>query len=176
MAVNRVYTESVVTLNNQEATARLDEIRRKALEVRQEMFKLAQTKGVDSKEFRAAQKELISLVNSEKSLNEETKRFEKTLKNLNGSTLNELQSAMRKLQQQMRRTKPDTPEFKAYAEQLKSVRTRMRELEDESRTAQKTLGGFFSKIGWTALVTGALALILFRQGVERAGAADERCL
>ena len=159
MAVNRVYTESVVTLNNQEATARLDEIRRKALEVRQEMFKLAQTKGVDSKEFRAAQKELISLVNSEKSLNEETKRFEKTLKNLNGSTLNELQSAMRKLQQQMRRTKPDTPEFKAYAEQLKSVRTRMRELEDESRTAQKTLGGFFSKIGWTALVTGALALI-----------------
>ncbi len=159
MAVNRVYTESVVTLNNQEATARLAEIRQKANEVRQEMLKLAQTKGVDSKEFRAAQKELISLVNSEKALNEETKRFQKVLENLNGATLNELQSTMRKLQQQMRRTKPDTKEFRGYAEQLKAVRSRMRELEDESRTAQKTLGGFFSKIGWTALVTGALALI-----------------
>lgn len=159
MAVNRVYTESVVTLNNQEATARLAEIRQRANEVRQEMLKLAQTKGVDSKEFRAAQKELISLVNSEKSLNKETKRFQKVLENLNGATLNELQSTMRKLQQQMRRTKPDTKEFRGYAEQLKAVRSRMRELEDESRTAQKTLGGFFSKIGWTALVTGALALI-----------------
>lgn len=159
MANNRVYTESVVTLNNQEATARLDEIRQKALQVRQEMLKLAQTTGRESKEFRAAQKELVSLVNSEKSLNEETKRFEKTLKDLNGATLNELQSTMRKLQQQMRRTKPDTKEFRGYAEQLKAVRSRMRELEDESRTAQKTLGGFFSKIGWTALVTGAIALI-----------------
>ena len=158
MAGNRVYTESVVTLNNQEATARLDEIRRKASEVRAEMLKIAQTKGIDSKEFRAAQKELVSLVNSEKSLNEETKRFEKTLKNLNGSTLNELQSALRKLQQQLRRTKPDTPEFKAYAEQLKAVRGRMRELEDQARASQKTLGGFFSKIGWAGLIAGAISL------------------
>lgn len=159
MANNRVYTESVVTLNNQEVNARLEEIRKKANEVRVEMLKIAQTKGNESKEFKAAQKELISLVNSEKSLNEETKRFEKTLKNLNGSTLNELQSALRKLVQQMRRTKPDTPEFRAYAEQLKSVRERMRELEGQSRTAQKTLGGFFSKIGWAGLVAGAISAI-----------------
>ena len=159
MANNRVYTESVVTLNNQEAIAQLDEIRRKALEVRREMIEIAQTKGINSKEFRAAQKELVSLVKSEKSLNEETKRFEKILKNLNGSTLNELQSALPKLQQQMRRTKPDTPEFKAYAEQLKAVRGRMRELEGQARNAQKVLGGFFSKIGWAGLVAGAISLI-----------------
>ncbi len=159
MAVNRVYTESVVTLNSQEAAARLDEIRKKANEASAEMLKLAQTTGKNSKEFKAKQKEVIALRNSEKDLIEETKRYQKVLKNLNGATLNELQSTMRKLQQQMRRTTPDTKEFRGYAEQLKAVRSRMRELEDESRTAQKTLGGFFGKIGWTALVTGALALI-----------------
>lgn len=157
MASNTVYTESVVTLNNQEANARLDEIRQKAAEVRKEMWEIAKAKGPDSKEFRALQKELVSLVNSEKSLNEETKRFEKVIRDLSGASMNELQSAMRKLQQQMRRTKPDTKEFYAYAEQLKSVRTRMRELESQSRAAQKVLGGFFSKIGWAGLITGAIA-------------------
>lgn len=56
MAQNRVYTESVVTLNNAEANARLEETRAKAAQVRQEMARLAQEKGINSKEFKTAQK------------------------------------------------------------------------------------------------------------------------
>ena len=162
MANNRVYTESVVTLNNQEATARIDELRRKTLELRQEMIRLGQEKGMDSKEFRAVQKELISTEKSIKSLNEETKKYERVINNLNGSSLNELQSALRKTQQAMRRAKPNTEEFQAYSKTLKDIRARMREIENEGRQTQKVFSGFkniFKGFSIAGLVTGAVAAI-----------------
>ena len=157
MANNRVYTESVVTLNNQEATARLDELKKKALELRDAMAKIAQEKGINSKEFKAAQKELIATEKSINAVNADMQRFEKTLNNLNGSNLNELQAAARKLYNQMRKLKPGTDEFVAASKKLKEVRTRMKEIEGQAGQTQKMFGGFFKKIGWAGLLTGALA-------------------
>ena len=157
MANNRVYTESVVTLNNQEATARLDELKKKALELRDAMAKIAQEKGINSKEFKAAQKELMATEKSINAVNADMQRFEKTLNNLNGSNLNELQAAARKLYNQMRKLKPGTDEFVAASKKLKEVRTRMKEIEGQAGQTQKMFGGFFKKIGWAGLLTGALA-------------------
>lgn len=156
MPTTRVYTESVVTLNNQEALQRTEELRKKAADLRAEMARLAQEKGINSKEFKTAQKELVATEKSMKSLNETTKKFEKTMNDLNGSSLNELTAAARKLQQQMRRLKPGTDEFVASSKRLKEVRTRMKEIEDQSRVTQSLFGSFFSKIGWAAVVAGAL--------------------
>ena len=157
MANNRVYTESVVTLNNQEATARLDELKKKALELRDAMAKIAQEKGINSKEFKAAQKELMATEKSINAVNADMQRFEKTLNNLNGSNLNELQAAARKLYNQMRKLKPGTDEFVAASKKLKEVRIRMKEIEGAAGQTQKMFGGFFKKIGWAGLLTGALA-------------------
>ena len=157
MANNRVYTESVVTLNNQEATARLDELKKKALDLRDAMAKIAQEKGINSKEFKAAQKELMATEKSINAVNADMQRFEKTLNNLNGSNLNELQAAARKLYNQMRKLKPGTDEFVAASKKLKEVRTRMKEIEGAAGQTQKMFGGFFKKIGWAGLLTGALA-------------------
>ena len=160
MASNKVYTESVVTLNNQEATARLEEIRKKAADCRAEMIRLAQEKGINSKEFKAAQKELIGLDKSMRAINEDTKKFEKVIKNINGSSLNELQSAARKLNQEVRRLKPGTDEFVAASKKLKEVRTRMKEIESQSRQTQGVFGSFFSKIGWKAIWVAAAAAVI----------------
>lgn len=157
MANNRVYTESVVTLNNQEATARLDELKKKALDLRDAMAKIAQEKGINSKEFKAAQKELMATDKSINAINTDMQRFEKTLNNLNGSNLNELQIAARKLYSQMRKLKPGTDEFVAASKKLKEVRARMKEIEGAAGQTQKMFGGFFKKIGWAGLLTGALA-------------------
>ena len=157
MANNRVYTESVVTLNNQEATARIDELKKKADDLRATMVKLAQEKGINSKEFKAAQKELISTEKSMNSLNESTKKYERTINNLNGATLNQLQAALKKTKQALRNAAPDSKEYKAYSNTLKDIRARMRELEGQGRQTQKLFGGFFTKIGWAGLVTGAIA-------------------
>ena len=87
------------------------------------------------------------------------KRFQATMNNLNGASINELQSAARKLNNELRKLSPNTKEFTAASKQLKQVRDRMNELNSQSKTAQKTLGGFFTKIGWAGMVTGAIALI-----------------
>lgn len=157
MANNRVYTESVVTLNNQEATARLDELKKKALDLRDAMAKIAQEKGINSKEFKAAQKELMATDKSINAINTDMQRFEKTMNNLNGSNLNELQIAARKLYSQMRKLKPGTDEFVAASKKLKEVRARMKEIEGAAGQTQKMFGGFFKKIGWAGLLTGAIA-------------------
>ena len=158
MATNRVYTESVVTLNSAEATARIDELKQKATDLRQEMARLAQVKGIDSKEFKAAQKQLIANTKAQNDLNESAKRYEKIINDISGSSLNELQAAYRKTYQQMRKARPDSKEYEAAAKTVKQLRTRMKELEDQGRQSQKIFGGFFSKIGWAGIVTGALAL------------------
>ena len=158
MATNTVYTESVVTLNNQEASARLDELKQKAASLRQEMIRLAQEKGINTKEFRAAQKELIATEKAQRDLNESSKKFERIINDLNGSSLNQLQSAYRRLQQLMRNAKPNTKEFDEYSKALRDVRSRMRELEGQGRTTQKMFGGFFTKIGWAGILTSAIAL------------------
>lgn len=153
MSSNRVYTESVVTLNNQEAKARMDELTRKANELNEALA------GVEegTKQFKALQKQLAATVKEQDAINKDMVKFEKILNDLNGSSLNELQSAARKLNQQVRRLKPGTEEFVAASKKLKEVRTRMREIEDQSRATQKMFGGFFSKIGWAGLVAGALS-------------------
>lgn len=171
MANNRVYTESVVTLNNQEAMARMDELKNRSAElkkrmaeVRAEMAKLSQEKGIDSKEFKAAQKELLALnkelnsvEKSQDSINKEMQRFEKIMNNLNGSNLNQLSAAAKTLNKQLRQLKPGTDEFIATSKKLKEVRTRMKEIESDAGQTQKMFGGFFKKIGWVGLLTGALA-------------------
>ena len=158
MANNRVYTESVVTLNNQEANARIDELKKKALDLRDAMAKIAQEKGINSKEFKAAQKELMATEKSIKSCTADMEKFQKTVNNLNGSNLNELQAASSKLYNQMRKLKPGTDEFVAASKKLKEVRARMKEIEGAAGQTQKMFGGFFKKIGWAGLLTGALAL------------------
>lgn len=157
MANNRVYTESVVTLNNQEANARIDELKKKALELRDAMAKIAQEKGINSKEVKAAQKELMATEKSITSCTADMEKFQKTVNNLNGSNLNELQVAARKLYNQMRKLKPGTDEFVAASKKLKEVRARMKEIEGAAGQTQKMFGGFFKKIGWAGLLTGALA-------------------
>lgn len=159
MANNRVYTESVVTLNNQEAMARIDEIKRKAAELRQEMARIAAEKGINSKEFKEAQKELVALVKSEKDAYDGMKRFEKIMNNLNGANLNELQTVAKKLNQQLRGLKPGTEEFIATSRKLKEVRTRMQEISKEAKATQSVFGGFFKKIGWAGLIAGGINLL-----------------
>lgn len=157
MANTRVYTESVVTLNNQEALARIEELKKKAEELRLEMYRVGQAKGINSKEFRQLQKEYIGLLNSTKSINEEHKKFEKILNNINGSTYNELAKAAKMLEGQVRKLAPGTEQFVASSKKLKEVRTRMKEIDGQTRETQQRFGTFFSKIRWTALVAGAIA-------------------
>lgn len=159
MANTRVYTESVVTLNNQEALARIEELKKKWIDLHAELYKIAMTEkeGVKSKAWQQKAKELDALQASMKSINEEHKKFEKILNDINGSSYNELEKAARMLNGQMKKLKPNTEQFVASSKKLKEVRTRMKEIDGQTRETQQRFGTFFSKIRWTALVAGAIA-------------------
>jgi uncharacterized membrane protein len=159
MAKNTVYTESVITLNNQDAMQHLDELKNKEKEIRNELLEMYKSGKVDlqSKQFKQLQNQLVKVVDSQKEVNASMKKFQATMNNLNGASINQLQSAARKLNAELRKLSPNTKEFVAAADQLKKVRKRMDELNSQASTAQKTLGGFFTKIGWAGLITGAIA-------------------
>lgn len=159
MATTKVYTESVVTLNNQEALQRIDELKNKAAQLHAELYKIAMTAkgGVSSKEWQQKKKELDAMYASMKSINEESKKYEKILNDINGSSYNELTKAAKMLEGQVRKLKPGTEQFIAASKKLKEVRTRMKEIDDQTRETQQRFGTFFSKIKWTAIVAGAIA-------------------
>ena len=159
MATTKVYTESVVTLNNQEALQRIDELKNKAAQLHAELYKIAMTAkgGVSSKEWQQKKKELDAMYASMKSINEESKKYEKILNDINGSSYNELTKAAKMLEGQVRKLKPGTEQFIAASKKLKEVRTRMKEIDDQTRDTQQRFGTFFSKIKWTAIVAGAIA-------------------
>lgn len=158
MGNNRVYTESVVTLNKEQAEARIEELKSKAAELRAEMKKIAQVQGLDSNEFKKVQKQLIQVKNAQTDVNAQTKKFNEILNNINGSSLNELQMVANKLVQQVRRLKPGTEEFVASSKKLKEVRARMTELHSHAKNTQSMFANFFTKIGWAGLVAGAIGV------------------
>lgn len=159
MATTRVYTESVVTLNNQEAVARIDELKTKAEQLHAELYKTAMTEkeGIKSKAWQQKKKELDAVYASMKSINEEHKKFDKILNDINGSSYNDLTKAARMLEAQVKKLKPGTEQFVAASKKLKEVRTRMKEIDDQTRETQLRFGSFFSKIKWTAIVAGGIA-------------------
>ena len=159
MATTRVYTESVVTLNNQEAVARIDELKTKAAQLHAELYKIAMTEkeGIKSKAWQQKKKELDAMYASMKSINEEHKKFDKILNDINGSSYNDLTKAARMLEAQVKKLKPGTEQFVAASKKLKEVRTRMKEIDDQTRETQLRFGSFFSKIKWTAIVAGGIA-------------------
>ena len=157
MASNRVYTESVVTLNGQQAQAQIDDLKKRASDLNKQLEEIGKKEGPKSKAYKDLKNELDATNKAVKQAEKDIKTYETVVNNLNGSTLNQLQASLKNLQKRLRDTKPDTKEFKEYSKAIKDVRARMRELEGQGKQTQKLFGGFFTKIGWAGLVTGALA-------------------
>lgn len=158
MSKNTVYTDAVITLNDNEAKARIAEIKDRMAAVRAEMEKISKEKGIDSKEYKKAEKTLLSLSQAQKKENEQMEKFRKIMNNLNGSNLNDLQFAAKKLNQELRRLKPGTDAFVAQSYKLKEVRQKMRDIEGQAKSTQSVFGSFWTKIGWAGLVAGAIGL------------------
>ena len=155
MANNKVYTESVVTLNGQQAQEQVQKLRDKAAELRKQLQEMGNV-DLNSKEYKKIYQQLQANKKAQDDITESTKKFAQVMNNINGANLNQLYSAAKKLNNQLRGLTPGTKEFVAASEKLKEVRGRIKELQGETKQVQSTFGSFFSKIGWAGLVAGAL--------------------
>ena len=119
---NKVYTESVVTLNGEQADATMRALEDRADSLRKKMIeatKLGDTSGATK--FR---KELDAVNKSMAGIKKETKDYSAMLNNLNGQSLNQLSKIYKGLNQQIKNLTPGTQEFIEKSEQLKKVKER----------------------------------------------------
>jgi len=137
MAGNTVYSESVVTLNASQAQATMTALQNQADVLRQKMIEATQIGDVES--AKKYQKELDQVQKSMSSIKKETKDYREILNRLNGASLNELQKVAQGLNRELRKLKPGTDEFIQKSKELKQVRNRMKELNDETRQTQSLL-------------------------------------
>jgi len=137
MAGNTVYSESVVTLNASQAQATMTALQNQADVLRQKMIEATQIGDVES--AKKYQKELDQVQKSMSSIKKETKDYREILNRLNGASMNELQKAAQGLNRELRKLKPGTDEFIQKSKELKQVRDRMKELNDETKQTQSLL-------------------------------------
>ena len=137
MAGNTVYSESVVTLNASQAQATMTALGNQADVLRKKMIEATQLG--DAESAKKYQKELDQVQKSMSSIRKETKDYRDILNRLNGATLGELQKAAQGLNRELKKLKPGTEEFIQKSKELKQVRGRMKELNDETRQTQSLL-------------------------------------
>lgn len=155
MASTKVYTESVVTLNASQADATMKALESRADELRKKMIEA--TKVGDNSSAKDYQKQLDAVKKSMTSIKKETKDYADLLNNLNGLSLNQLTKAFRGLNSQLRNLTPGTEEFVKKSKELQQVKDRMTEISGQTKEAQSTFAGFWTKIGWAGLVAGAFS-------------------
>lgn len=153
---NTVYTESVVTLNASQAEATMNALKSSADELRKKF--LEATKLGNTEDAQRYQKELDKVTKSMSAIRKETKDYSEIMKNLNGSTLNELQKAASGLSKQLKNLVPGTKEFIEKSKQLKDVRSRMDEVNSSVKGTHKTidqLKGLLPKLGIATVFAAA---------------------
>lgn len=158
---NTVYTESVVTLNSTQAEATMNALKSSADELRRKMVEATKLGNAD--DAKKYQRELDAVKKSMSGIQKQTKDYSDLMKNLNGSTLNELSKAYKGLQAQIKNLVPGTQEFIEKSKQLKQVKSRMDEVNGSVKGTNKTLNalkGLLPKLGLASVFAAAAKAVV----------------
>jgi hypothetical protein len=147
MATNiRKNAEVTVTLNGEAANNMLKQMAERAKAVAGQIRETAK-KGTEAteeerKQLAVLQKEHKALESAQKNVTKATYDYSQVLKNLNGSTLRELEKAKKALRAQLQHLTPETQQYIEKTKQLQQVDTRIRQLNAgmrEQRTAWQNI-------------------------------------
>jgi TP901 family phage tail tape measure protein len=215
MAKNTAEAEVLITMNGKAAENALAALRKQqeqcndaikaGIEAQKELDKLRKTaigdyKKVEGRGYKEQEEYLKSIIKKGKegttTLNRlkreinvtelATKKYAEVLKNINGSSLAELQAVAKQLKFEIRQLPPDTQKFIDKTKQLKDVNTRINQITTnfkglvaEEKKATFTLRGLvdgFNKYwGLITMVAGAVTGISmsFRKAAQAAAALDD---
>jgi TP901 family phage tail tape measure protein len=144
----RKNAEVTVTLNGEAANNMLKMIAERAKAVGDQIREIAK-KGAEAtdeerKKLAALQKDHKTLEATQKNVTKATYDYSNVLKNLNGSTLRELEKAKKALRAQLQHLTPETQKYINTAKQVQQVDSRIRQLNGALREQQS---------GWSRLAT-----------------------
>lgn len=155
---NSPKIEPVVTLNGKAAENALDALKKKAKDLRDAMIEAS--KAGDDTKVRQIDKELKSIENTQRSIRKQTFDYNNVLKNLNTSTIKDLEKSSKALKNEIRQLTPNTEAFIQKTKQLEQVTSRLDQLNGRYRETHSWLsrtGDKFNK--YFGLVTAGIASI-----------------
>jgi len=155
---NVARAESIVTLNGKAAENALDGLKLKAKQYRDAIIEAS--KAGDTKQVNKLSTELKSIEATTKKLRQETFNYNSILKNLNGSTITQLEKAAKSLRNEIKGLTPDTQLFITKSKQLDQVRNRLDVLNGrfkENTNWISRAGNSFNK--YFGLATAAIASV-----------------
>jgi TP901 family phage tail tape measure protein len=150
--------ESIVTLNGKAAEATLDALKTKAKGLRSAIDEAS--KAGDATQVKKLTAELKATDNAMRNIRQTTYDYNQVLKNLNGSSLNDLQKTAKLLRNEMKLLGGDTKEFAEKSKQLDVVSNRINQLNGRTKETHSWLsraGNSFNK--YWGLATTAIASI-----------------
>ena len=151
MAQRQVYTESIVTLNGSQAESMLKSLKNQASEYRKMLIE-AQKVG-DTNQIKNLEKEISACESTQKKLRKETYNYNTVLKNINGSTLNQLNKASKSLYLQMKNLVKGTKEYAQTEKDLTKINRRIREIKkDYSEIAKYTPNKMLNFTLWSTFL------------------------
>ena len=191
MAKNTQEARVDVTLNGEAAKNEIKTMKEQLEEFNKELLRLQKTpvgamKPGEVQKMGELRKETKKLEKQIKSAEDKTEAFARTLKNINGASLKDLQAAARRLSFEVKELTPGTQQFIEKSKQLKDVNTRIVQLrssfkgmvEEEKRAtfSLKGLADGFNR--YFGMVTAGIAAITgvsmaFRKAAQDAAALDD---
>lgn len=155
---NTARAEALVTLNGKAAENAIDGLKVKAKQLRDAIAEAS--RAGDAKMVNKLSTELKSTEATMKKLRKETFDYNNILKNLNGSSITQLERAAKALRSEMRGLAADSPLFNKTKDQLEIVRNRLDQLNGRAKESHNWLsraGNSFNK--YWGIVTAGLATI-----------------
>lgn len=140
-----------IYLDGKQAEAVLDSMTRRAKELKKE-FKAAQEAG-DNIKMNKLEKELKMVESAQRSLRKETFDTQKVLKNLNGSSMDDLKKALGQTQKEWSRMAQTDPGYKEKTEQLTKLKAAVKDANGVLQQQTGFMGNLQSKL---ALMPGSL--------------------
>jgi TP901 family phage tail tape measure protein len=167
-----VYTESVVTLNATQAQNVLESLKGKAKELRGAL--LAATQSGDTSKIKTIEQQLKGVESAQRNVRKETYDYNSVLKNLDGSTLNQLTASARTLRSQMRNLVVGTKEYEAASRDLTKVNVRINDIKASQRALNTSLdNGVTLWNRWMGVAALAAAGAYAKKAAEEAARLDD---
>lgn len=151
---------SVVELDGKQAQQTLDLLKSKATELRQEMQKAFKANDLES--YKKYEAELRTTESAMKNFKKSSFDADAVLKNLNGSTLKDLQKAQSAITNQLRNMERGTDEYVSKSKDLQLVRKEIASVKGEMNGVVNSQEGWLSKTNnffskWGGMIAGIAA-------------------
>lgn len=165
-----------ILLNSEQARANIQLLER---EIESLNKKIEKANAAGDKNVDKLQRQRKSLQQTLTQLTKDTRGYEDVLKNLNGSTISQLEKAFRALKREVRNTNPELEEFANKRKQLKLLQDRIKELNGQAAQTESIFTRMSDKFNrYFGVVSAGIASVTglslaFRSAAESAAEMDD---